>query len=434
MLCGCGGGGSGDTSLRSLAVSLDSSTIGGIGLSLFSALSGISLPINDRTRVDTLEGKPQFHYVLDSENKIRGMSLTLGNETTFELSSQSTSLALVMQTIGFLGDNLQENLERVTLVKNSISFQTLDNFLRTFLPGGDIGSLVGDGNFEALLQTCIEENMPTRSPSRARVNGIDVRWLNTASIAPDSRIDQLPFVYRSARRAAVNRNGDVVEGFNINQFVLRGGVPISIPSIITGEGGYVEDDPAKDLTDGTILPLSFSTYQGVSEVVYATYSPFGNATLNQTVPAYFPTFDSMFPAIKTLWMYIVAPAFGPLLALAGVLNSFKNVAEWVDVAFSSIEFNSAVTDLAGASTVGNKSKAARRLIAYSVGVILAAGALVAALATLLGVSVPILVFALTLLGASLFGANLSGFIGSLNSIPQKTLHRLPVGSGTVVVK
>ncbi len=217
-------------------VSIDASAIGGNGLKLISARWNDAPLVNGAFNTAVSKEGVQLLSILDSENKIRALTLSNPSSENFEVMPvdvQSTALSLIFISPGILSTDPVEAGEIIDNVQSLMSFIKLKRYLSSNLPVKSLDEIVQLDEYNTLLSACVEE-FGGKKPDDTAEKGIS-DWKNDFRVNQYSR--KLEFKNRAFRYVKVTQIDKSESNSTLRTSTLsegmKGAIPLSWGSIFT---------------------------------------------------------------------------------------------------------------------------------------------------------------------------------------------------------
>ena len=150
------GSGTPPQSSASVTGRVDLSQFGTTDLKVQSAFQGDAVVDSGGAFLSSvLTDATQLIFITDSQNRIRGLALSLPGQPLI-VDATSTAMGLLFLTPGLLESEPQEAAKRIALLSASPAFQQLVDFLITRLQQTPLEDLATDAQFRALVQACLD--------------------------------------------------------------------------------------------------------------------------------------------------------------------------------------------------------------------------------------------------------------------------------------
>lgn len=245
------------------SVSINTSEIGGEGLTLVSARSADAPILNESFMTSVSKDGTQLLTVIDSQEKLRGLTLSTPLKSDFEvmkIDAQSTALTLVFISPGILSVDPLEASKAIDEIQNLTSFSPLKKFIRNNLQSKSLNEIVETDVYNTLLTDCVEEynNKKTKGIQDENSKGSNY-WMNDFSVThTNGRIEFRNRAFRYARVTEIDRSSanNLLMQKTVYP-VMKGAIPLSWGSIFTFS--YLSDTK-KSISYNPIANTAYSEF------------------------------------------------------------------------------------------------------------------------------------------------------------------------------
>jgi len=220
-------------------VYINTSEIGGSGLKLISPRYADAPLVNESFITGVSKNGEQLLTVLDSDNKLRALTLSTPAASDFEvmkIDAQSTTLSLVFVSPGILTIDPLEAAAAIENIKSLTSFKPLTKFIKNNLQSKSLDQLVETDVYNTLLSDCVEEygSYKNKGSQGEFAKGAN-DWMNDFSVNhSNGKIEFKNRGFRFVRVTEIDRSSsnNVLKTTTVYPY-MKGGIPLSWGSILT---------------------------------------------------------------------------------------------------------------------------------------------------------------------------------------------------------